>query len=35
VEKIEPAWTEMPSLGARSIWQTTHVKRPDVDCDVE
>jgi len=34
VEKIEPAWTEMPSLGARSTWQTAQTKIPDVDCPV-
>lgn len=32
VEKIEPAWTEMPSLGARSTWHTAQTKMPDVDC---
>lgn len=30
VEKMEPAWTEMPSLRARSTWHTAHAKRPDV-----
>lgn len=34
VEKMEPAWTEMPSLGARSTWHTAQTKRPDVDCPV-
>jgi len=34
VEKMEPAWTEMPSLGARSTWQTAQTKMPDVDCPV-
>lgn len=32
MEKIEPAWTDMPSLGARSSWHTAQTKRPDVDC---
>ena len=31
VEKIEPAWTEMPSLGARSTWHTAQTKSPDVE----
>lgn len=35
VEKIEPAWTDMPSLGARSTWHTAHINSPDVvDCAV-
>lgn len=31
VEKMAPACTEIPSLGARSTWQMAQVKRPDVD----
>lgn len=30
MENIEPAWTEIPSFGARSAWQTAHTKRPPV-----
>lgn len=30
---MEPAWTEIPSLGTRSTWHTAQTKRPDVvDC---
>lgn len=32
VEKMEPAWTEMPSLGARSTWHTTQVNMFGVPC---
>lgn len=35
VEKMAPAWTEMPSLGSRSIWHTAHMNKPDVDCPAE
>lgn len=28
VEKIEPAWTDMPSLGAKSSWHIAHVNIP-------
>jgi hypothetical protein len=29
-EKIDPACTEMPSLGSRSNWQMAHVNRLEV-----
>lgn len=34
VEKMAPAWTEMPSLGARSTWHIAHTKKPDVNWPV-
>lgn len=28
VEKIEPAWTDIPSFGAKSSWHIAHVNIP-------
>jgi len=31
-EKMDPAWTDMPSLGSRSTWQMAHVNKLEDVC---